>query len=364
MLAAALILILPSCGKGDTQSTAAPIVSPNGITVNLPDVKVMYTENFTVTDKMASFQFYSMYESFKKQLDDAGVNPVDLGLLTSVSLKEQKCSIDSGSDTWFDYFLDQAEYSLMEQLVLSEAATAEGVSLDDEDLAKVDSAYSAIKKGASSAGVAEADYIRAVYGKNVTAGDIKSSLKLMYLAEKYLNHCIDEADVSDDALEAIYNEKRDVFDTVSYLAYTFDADKAGFAEELAKCTGKEDFLSYVENFMLTELGLGVKDFEKLTENGMIYEDAYVSGDSPYAAWAADASIGDVEIKTEESGKATVLLLTKERGPDERLNEDGVETWKADAADIIREKVCEDAIKAAAKAYPVTIDRAELEKIEG
>ena len=363
LFAAILILILPSCGKKKDEVTKTPIISPNGITVNLPDVKVMYTENFTVTDKMASFQFNSIYERFKVQLDETGVNPSDLGILTGVSLKEQKCTIDSGSDTWFDYFMDQAEFSLMEQLVLCEAAKAEGVSLSDTDMADVEAALSAIKKGGDAAGVSEADYIRDVYGDKVTAGYIKDALELMYLAEKYLNVCIDGADVSDAALEASYTENSELFDTVSYLAYTFDEDKASHADDLAKCTTKEEFLSYVEGYMTGELGLGQDDYEKLTENGMIFEDSYLDDEDPYTSWAAEASIGDVEIKTEDDGRVTVLLLTKERGRDERTNDAGEVMWKAGAADIIRERVCEDAVKSAAKKYPVTVDRAALYDIE-
>lgn len=362
IIASFLLLSLFSCG-GAEEETKAPITSPGGISVNLPDTKVMYTESFTVTDKIASFQFNSIYERFKRQLDSSGTSPSDIGLLTGVSLKEQKCTVDEGV-TWFEYFMNQAEFSLMEQLVLCEAAKAAGVELTEEDDAAIEKAISAIKKSAAAAGVAEADYVRAVYGEGVTFGDVRASLKLMYLAEKYLNFCIDAADVSYGSLVAVYEKNRDAIDVVSYLTYTFDSNEGQYANELSSCTSREDYLAYVKSHMTDVRGLGEADYEELMQNGLVSDNVYLDSTDTYNVWAAEASTGDVKQFTDGEGRITVVLVTAARGRNEAPDEDGTPAWQKDAITLIEAAACEAAERDAAKKYPVTMDREALFAIEG
>ena len=170
---AALLFSLAACSSDKDSTESLSSVAPSGnIAVNLPDTKVMYTENFTVTDKMVTYQLYELYFAFCESLKSYGITPEDFGILEGSYLSDLTCSVDDSVNTWLEYFANQAEYSFTEQLVLCEGAAEAGISLDDEDEAEIERALNELYETARKSGKAENAYIAELYGGTVNAGDI------------------------------------------------------------------------------------------------------------------------------------------------------------------------------------------------
>ena len=65
IILSALLFSFAACSSYKDSTESPSSVAPSGnIAVNLPDTKVMYTENFSVTDKMVTYQLYELYFAF------------------------------------------------------------------------------------------------------------------------------------------------------------------------------------------------------------------------------------------------------------------------------------------------------------
>ncbi len=188
---------------------------------------VIESENYSVSLAEYSYYFANSYTSLMTQFNyyyqSMGLSSANL-INSSKLLKEQACSLDS-SMTWFDYFDNMATTEIQRVLALCEAAKAENMTLNDEDMKKVTDAIDEIKASAKSAGVSADDYIKNTYGAYGTTLNLKIVEKILEreaLAGKYLQHYVDAVDVSDDALEKIYAENLDKYQVASYMSFTFD----------------------------------------------------------------------------------------------------------------------------------------------
>ena len=179
------------------------------------------TENFSVSEAQMSYYFYSQYQSLYNSLASYGMDPSTYGIVAGQSLKTQQCRFDT-SKTWFQYFMETAMTSVQEQLALCEAAKAAGMSLTDDDHAEIEATLEALEETAKAQGISLKQYIKGNYGTVVSVGDIEKAMELELLARRYLESEIDKVDVSDKAIQAIYDKDTDKYDTADYLTFTVD----------------------------------------------------------------------------------------------------------------------------------------------
>lgn len=113
-----------------------------------------------------------------------------------------------------------------EILILCEAAKAEGVTLDADDTASIDETLKSI-----------GDF-SATFGRGVMKSDIRKSVEIQLLANKYYNRFVKdtEAAVTSDEMKAYMEENKAGFYITDYLSAElsvlsedFDGDKEGFA---------------------------------------------------------------------------------------------------------------------------------------
>ncbi|MBR3639629.1 MAG: hypothetical protein IKN50_03395, partial [Clostridia bacterium] len=308
---------------------------------------VMSTENYSVNQGMFAYFFRESYMNVYNTYQSIFGDEVSKYIDTSKSLKEQ--AYGSDGQTWYDYILEQTKTTVSEYLVLCEAARAEGVTIGNEEQTELNTELSAIKDGAKTAGFSSSgDYIRAVFGVGVNEGKIKKALEIEHLAVKYARVISDGVDVSDEVLEAKYNEDPDNYDKVSYLAYTFNmndllpeaeestedaegaeetvepteeeiaAAKASIkasADELAAVKTEEEFKEYVKNYALNVLGKG-EDEAATAADSVLKKDASHS-DSDSMNWAFSAKAGDVTVieGTDGETQAVYFLVTEKHRDD-------------------------------------------------
>ncbi|MBQ8524351.1 MAG: hypothetical protein IJ457_06990 [Clostridia bacterium] len=362
--AALLVAALSSCSSKSPADTKAPIVPSGEISVNLPDKDIMYTENFKVTDKMIAYLLRETYSSFCDGLAELGLSAADLGIVPGQSLGSQSCAVDASVKSWLEYFAVQAEFSFTEQLVLCEAAKAEGIALDDSDNEKIDGALNELYRTARLKGMSESAYIASVYGSTVTAGDITSALRLSYLAEKYLRAVSDSADTSHNALENYYAQYQSRLDTADFLVYVFAAGETEYAEALAAQKTRDDFLEYIRYYTTEVRGLTEDEFLELKDEHIVNTNVSKDDGDEVTSFAFSANTGDVRlIRDGNSSALTVVMVTRSGGRNESLDENGVPMWEARARALIEEAAVDSAKKAAAEKFPVTADRQAFYSID-
>ncbi|MBR4933728.1 MAG: peptidylprolyl isomerase [Clostridia bacterium] len=197
------------------------------------------SDNYELTTAQMSYYFYSQYQNTYSMYAQYGLSLEQMGLDQSKSLKAQECTFSS-NQTWFDYFMSLAVDAAEQQLALCEAAKDAGLELDDEDYADIDAAMDNLKETAKASGYSLKQFIKINYGTFVKDSDIKETIKLELLANKYLTKIADETDVSDEAIEKMYNDYKNNYDTVGTLKYTFNfEDIVAADEELAKGDSKD-----------------------------------------------------------------------------------------------------------------------------
>ena len=157
--------------------------------------------------------FYNTYGSYASLfgLDTSG------GL---ASLKTQSCPMLEEGKTWRDYFLQGAETELSQIVALKNYADANGITLDADELADIDSEIDAITDTAKSYNFPNANrFLAAQYGTGVNTRLVRSLITESALASKALQQYTDSLEYSDAELEEYYTSlegSADYFDYVSY----------------------------------------------------------------------------------------------------------------------------------------------------
>ena len=317
----------------------------------------MYTENFSVTDKMVTYRLYELYFAFCESLKSYGITPEDFGILEGSYLSDLTCSVDDSVNTWLEYFANQAEYSFTEQLVLCEGAAEAGISLDDEDEAEIERALNELYETARKSGKAENAYIAELYGGAVNAGDIRDAMELSCLAEKYLTYVQKSADLSEKALENYCSMNSDDIDTVDFLVYVFASGQDNYAEALASFKTAEEFLEYTKYHAPSVQGLSEEAYKEIKDGTIVCENVHKKDNDSVTEFAFSAADGEVKLmKDEKSGAVTVVMVTRSKSRNEVPTADGIPMWEADVRAELGEEAVLRATEAAAKEYPVSIDR--------
>ena len=119
----------------------------------------------------ASVQTYLSSNSSSKNVPD-----------TTKSFGEQSCTVDGSTDkTWAQYFTDYTETYCKEIYSVYAAATAQGLSPDNEYVTTQLTNFNSTASSAVSGGKAESEseYITSVFGAGVIVDDIKNYFEIL-----------------------------------------------------------------------------------------------------------------------------------------------------------------------------------------
>ena len=194
-------------------------------------------------------------------------------------LDKQECGFAEGS--WKDYFLNAAKSQMLQNTALNDYAKANGITLDEGEIAAVDASFEGIDEAAKSYGYGSADKMMAAnYGGGVSVKLVRDVYLENALASKALEAAADSFTYSDEKLEetyAAYDGSKDSF-SYSYVtveAHDHDAGAEGSEEEHA-------------------------DADQTTLSG---ENLYIAAD-----WMKDASRKAGDITVEESGDHIYVVV--------------------------------------------------------
>lgn len=264
------------------------------------------SKSIDVNGAMMNYYYNDVLNSF---VDYYGSYVQYYGFDPTASAKYQAIS---ESESWFDYFMSGAKDNVTAYLALNEAAAAEGITLTDAE------------KTALEARVKSID--AALYGRGVKSSDILDAKTIEALAYKYQNAKQSEFAPTDKEISARYAETPYKYQSIDFLAYSFDWSDGGMTKEDAELaagrfadakTG-DAFKSLIAEFVKNDspdmsddaLEQSVASYE---QKGALYTDG-----SEFSEWAfGGAKVGDTKIITDESSSiTTVYMLTSAPSRDE------------------------------------------------
>ncbi len=246
-----------------------------------------------------SYAYLNQYSSFLSQY---GSYASLFGLDTTqgaASLRSQSCSMLEEGKTWRDYFLQNAESNLQQITALKNYADANGITLDESDLASIDSDLASLDSAAKSYGYSGANrFLAAQYGTGVNTRLVRAMTMESTLASKALQSYSDSLNYSDEQLEEYYASlegSSDYFDYASYFvaAATVPAEGENAEEQAApteqtlleaRMTAEAIEMAYRDGY----------DIEDLTERlNAAIEAEFDAGSATVRSRVSGSSLGDL-----------------------------------------------------------------------
>lgn len=262
-LSAALLFSVALTGCNDNGGTTpeeskTSQSSVSTVTIdNIPDA--IKSEHYQISLAFVSYMFNDMYNTYSSTWE------YYYGFDPTLSLKEQYTPESGSSQTWYDYLLGLIEEQVCQVMVFAEAATADGMTLIEEEQNNISSQISSLSDEAAEASQSMEDYIAAQCGPGVTEADLRNYSEIMCLAQKYYKKLSESFTYTDADYDEYYQNNTESFLYCDYMSYSFttslssdatDEEKENdakarkaLADELEKCTTQEDFEAYVRNYL-------------------------------------------------------------------------------------------------------------------
>ena len=273
-----------------------------------------------------NYRYANQYYSFANQY---GSYASLFGLDTSGGIRgldKQPCSMIDGG-TWKDYFLDSARQEMIHATILGKYAADNGISLNDEDYAQIDSAFEGLEEQAKSLGYASGDHMLAAnYGTGVNQKLIHTAYEESTLANKAAKALTDSFTYTDAQLEEKYQSYEGANDFFDY-AYcyvsaerveTTDADGNTSSdvtdETVAAAAEKASAIADTYKKAAGDSPAARLINAAASEDQSGSQQTHVQGSSvPAADWMLDASrkSGDVTVYPDENGCYVVVFLSRD-----------------------------------------------------
>lgn len=131
---------------------------------------------------------------------------------------------EAQTQSYYDYFMEQAKDQVVSLTALVDAANAEGYTLSEEGQAEMENAIASMDEEIVQNNLGgRAAYLRRVYGRTVNEKVYRKNLELMVLAQDYQDATLAKlTDYSDEDLKAYYNEHTDLYNSYDYDFVYFD----------------------------------------------------------------------------------------------------------------------------------------------
>ena len=162
-------------------------------------------------------EYYDVCESYGDSLPDY--------INTALPLSQQYQDA-AHATTWADYITAKAIAKIQEIYSVYDSAQAAGYQLSEEETASYNPLSETIDSAATSAGFETADdFIVSLYGKGCTKELYLQYELINHISTSYAKNYINSITLSQQDIEAYYDEHRDSIDTVSYRLYNCTVKK-------------------------------------------------------------------------------------------------------------------------------------------
>ena len=188
-----------------------------------------------------NYEYFNTYYNTYTNLQNNYGSYASMFLNPEEPLKKQ---MYSETQTWDDYFEEEAIEHLKQMTILNDKADAENWELSAEQKAEIESNIDSLKTAAASNNYGDyRAYIRALYGKGFTEERLRKLLQKSYRASYYSQFLGERmmAAFTDEELDEYYDSVCNDYDLVSFMAYTVNAEtdeENGIDADTAKAQAK------------------------------------------------------------------------------------------------------------------------------
>lgn len=191
-------------------------VAPNSAAVTVGGEKVY--------DHELNYYYINSYSNFVNQVG-ADYAASLFGLDATLPLDRQTYYADE-TMTWHDYFLNTAKTSAQQIRMLSDAAAAEGVTLNEEYEGYVTQEMDALATFVEDNDYDMNSYLSAMYGSRMDETEYEALVRRGYLASQYSTDKLQSlADTTTtEEIDAYYTDHKNDFDFVTYRRYLVNAN--------------------------------------------------------------------------------------------------------------------------------------------
>jgi hypothetical protein len=169
-------------------SVATGTVTINGNTVSAAEYDFFY---------YLVYQNYASYVSYGYMPTTAD-GQFDLSAACTFSGYEDK--------TWGEYITDSAELQMQDVYILSYLAGQAGTALSAENQSAIDSFYTSLSSSAATYSMTADDYLKSMYGENMTQDVFKPIITRYLLANQYMSDLESGYTFTDEELNAYHEE--------------------------------------------------------------------------------------------------------------------------------------------------------------
>lgn len=194
-------------------AVAALLVWDSGVIQTHMTALSVGNRKYTILD--LNYYYYSSYSTYSASADTYGLD-------TSVPLDQQEVS---EGYTWDQMLKDSAVELLTDVSVLYQEAMADGYELSQDGQDQVAITLNNTSSYASLFGVTEKYYLESNYGRYMTMSELERILTEYQIAQEYAQHKGTSFEVSDDEIQAFYNENSAELDTIDYNCYLVGYDR-------------------------------------------------------------------------------------------------------------------------------------------
>lgn len=250
------------------------------------------------------------------------------GLSTSTPLTQQSLSdmaktlLGVSEDmTWDAYFKEAAKKSLIQITMLKKGAAEKGITWNDDMQKELDSTMDTLASYAKSAGKSEGEYLKQLYGSNMTKKIFQGILKDTIIASHYQQDYIDSLQYTDEELQKYYEENKNSFDVANYEMITFNGAAASTkdadgntvqpteaASAAAKTAAAEAAAAALERYQAGEsLSVIAADYESTGSYSSV--DAGSNNGSALSTWVFDKArtSGESAVVTDDPNSYVVVF---------------------------------------------------------
>ncbi|MBQ8263743.1 MAG: peptidylprolyl isomerase [Oscillospiraceae bacterium] len=244
-------------------------------------------------------------------------------LNTGTSLEDQIAMYGDGTQSWAQYFYDQAILAITNVTVLYDAALENGYTLDDEAMASVDADIAFYEQTALANGYPDVEsFLATNFGDGFDSKLLREIAEKQYLASAYSADVEASFEYTADEKEAYYEENKDTFDFFKYHMYFVGTSSAAFenmsdeekvaaahdaAVKIADAASGAQFVKNVQDFVPDESKASYKDETAtmgVTQGGNL--------GSIYAEWLIDSARveGDTTVIDSDGGSYAVMFVSR------------------------------------------------------
>ena len=179
--------------------------------------------DYSVTDVMYYYGSALSQESLYSQY---GMSSFD----TSVDPAEQYRD-EAQTQTYHDYFLDQAVTALTQAAALQNAADEAGYTMTEEDQATAEQQIESMRQTAEQYGLNLAGYLKMSFGRYMTVSAYRDCVERAALINGYANSVYDGLTYTDEEIQTYYEENADTLDTFQYYYAFIDGTAESTTDE-------------------------------------------------------------------------------------------------------------------------------------